>query len=103
MDRNQAKAVAAAILEPHLREQQGRAHRARGIKANETANRRRGRIVIPFLIAGTAVGGVAAYFTGTRLASGLYWGVVVGGLLGWAVAYTRVRGAGRQATSGRES
>ena len=93
MYKDQAKIVADAILEPQLHEQQVRAHQAHGMSATEIANRRRGCIAILFLLAGTAVGGVMAYCSGMRLASGLYWGLIVGGLLGWVVAYTRVRGA----------
>ena len=93
MDEDQAKTVASAILEPHLQDQQIRGSRSREKKAIADVNRRRGRIAIWFLFAGTAVGAATAYFIGSRLGSGLLLGVIIGGLVGWTVAYAKVRTA----------
>ena len=93
MDKDQAKTVADVVLEPHLQEQQIHADRFRKKKTISDANRRRGRIAIWFLLAGAAVGAATAYFIGSRVGPGLLWGLNIGGLLGWAVAYAKVRTA----------
>ena len=89
MDRNQADTAAAAVLEPHLQEQQQRAHRAREKEARARAHKRRGRIAVGFLLAGAAVGVGTAYVVGSRPGSGLLWGVIIGSLVGCAVAWRR--------------
>ena len=91
MDREQARSAARAIMGPGLREQEVRADRARDVKATSRVHRRRGRIALVFMIAGAVAGLAMASWTGVQFGHGAWCGLLIGGLVGWAVAYAKVR------------
>jgi len=91
MDKEQAASAARAVMGPGLREQEVRADRARDIEATSRVHRRRGRIALVFMAAGAAAGLATAFWTSMQFGQGAWWGLVIGGLVGWMVAYAKVR------------
>ena len=93
MDKNQAEAAARAILEPELQAQREyQAHRREAEEKAESQQRNR-RIAAWFLLAGAAIGVAVVHYTGQRLAQGIAWGGIAGGVVGWTVAFIKGRTA----------
>jgi len=85
MERTQADAVAEAILEPHLREQQARHEAMQARRAEEALVMRRKRRAAWFVLAGWGLGLLVAWACGFALLQGTIWGGLSGALIGLAV------------------
>ena len=79
MDKTQADAIAAAILEPDLRLQE-EIRRKRAAEAAQLARKRR---VAWFALAGSAIGAVVAQLNGERFTLGIIVGGLAGSVIGW--------------------
>ena len=85
MDKTQAEAAAQAILEPHVREQEAKSEELRGKRAAELEYQARKRPMAWFVLAGSAIGVVAAHFVGFRFTQGILLGCLGGAAIGWLV------------------
>ena len=85
MDKKQADAVANAVMEPHLREQEARREELRAKQAAEDALQACRRRVAWFLLAGAGIGAAVAHFSGARFTQGVFWGCMAGSAIGWLV------------------
>ena len=85
MDKMQVDAIAQAILEPNLLAQD-EIRRKRAIKAFHIARRRQ---VAWFMLIGSGIGGVAAYFIDVQVTRGIFVGGIAGSFLGWFVVWLR--------------
>jgi hypothetical protein len=93
MDRNQADAIADAILEPDPASREAIA-RKRAAYQRSLAER---RLVALFMLPGCATGAAAAYLAGMRFTEGVIWGGVAGGAIGWSlVIWRRARAVARR-------
>lgn len=96
MDRNQADAVAQAILEPHVREQQARGEALAAKRAEEALRQRRKRRAAWFALAGWGIGLLVARVCGFPLLQGTVWGGLSGALIGLMVTRRMGRGPSAQ-------
>ena len=81
MEKQQAETIAQAILEPDLKTQE-ELRRKREAEDRSLAVR---RFIAGFVLAGFAIGAIAAYFAGGRFTVGGLWGAVGGAVFGWSV------------------
>ena len=81
MDKQQAEAVAQAILEPDLRTQDD----LRRKRALEAARQSRKRRVAWFTLIGSGIGAAIAHLLGERFTSGVIWGGLAGSAIGWLI------------------
>lgn len=91
MDDRQAEAVGDAILEPGRQRQHEEQERSRARRVRAELHRRRRWFAWWFLFSGGVIGTAVAYFTGHPLSRGLVVGALAGAVLGWLVAYIKVR------------
>ena len=87
MEKQQAEAIAQAILEPDLKVQT-ELRRKREAEHRSLAFR---RFIAAFVLMGFAIGAAVAYFAGERFTLGGIWGGMVGAAVGWAVGAWRDR------------
>ncbi|MEN1973457.1 hypothetical protein WCE34_14200 [Luteimonas sp. MJ204] len=89
MEKQQAEAIAQAILEPDLKVQT-ELRRKREAENRSLALR---RFIAAFVLVGFPIGAAVAYFAGERFTLGGLWGGIGGAAVGWAVAAWRERRA----------
>ena len=87
MEKQQAEAIAQAILEPDLKAQE-ELRRKREAEDRSVAVR---RFIAGFVLVGFAIGAATAYFAGERFTVGGLWGGIGGAVVGWAVGAWRDR------------
>ena len=85
MEKTQADAIAQAVMEPHLRAQKATSDEIRAKRAAEEALLARRRRVAWFVLTGSDIGAVIAYFSGFRFSLGIIWGGIAGSAIGWLV------------------
>jgi hypothetical protein len=85
VQRQQADAIAQAILEPDVQVQQA----LRAKRAREAALDARRRKVALFALIGGGIGAVAAAVSGLQLSSGVLWGALAGAAVRWLSAHRR--------------
>lgn len=95
MERSQAEAVAQALLEPHLREQQARREALEARRAADVQRDRRKRQVAWFALVGWGLGLVVARLCGWPMVQGTVWGGLAGAVIGLIVT-RRLRRRGLQ-------
>lgn len=91
MDKQQAEAIAQAILQPSLDERE-KLRQKREARQRSLADR---RVAALFMISGFAIGALVAYWTGHRFSEGIFWGGPAGSLVGWMVVWWRRRRSAR--------
>ncbi|MBK1690204.1 hypothetical protein [Rubrivivax gelatinosus] len=87
MDKQQADAIAQAILQPGLDERE-KMRQKREARQRSLADR---RLVAWVTMPGFAIGALVAYWTGHRFAEGVVWGGFAGSLVGWMLVWWRRR------------
>lgn len=87
MKKDQAEAVANAILEPGLKAQDELRHK----REMEERRRTLSRFTAAFALVGFAVGAAVAHFTGGRFTIGGLWGAICGAAIGQFVGAWRAR------------
>ena len=89
MEKQQAEAIAQAILEPDL-SVQAELRRKKEAKERSLAVR---RVIATFVLLGFAIGAATALAFGERFTVGGLWGGIGGAAVGWAVGAWRDRRA----------
>lgn len=91
MDKEQAESAADALLEPERAERRKKELNRQAIRSQQELQRRRGKVAVWFLLAGSAIGALVAYSARQPIHRGLAFGALSGSTVGWLVASRIVR------------